>query len=163
MTRARRLGLILLCNTAAGAIPAALRSLYQPDADFHFFWMQFRSGSVYAYGIGTLCFVGMHFVGPRLNRLPRPLRIPVVLLTFITAAVIGSIAAPILFIAFGWIPGTYYLPTFYYGLRLAILITLVLGAVVTAFEVMSHRLQAATLELRTRQLEEASARKLATE
>lgn len=163
MTRSRRLGLILLCNTAAGALPAMLRSLYNPAASWHYFWHQLAYGSVYSYCIGTLCFAAMHYVGPRSYGLRPSYRIPAFLLTFITAAIVGTALATLVFLALGRVSPMEFRSEFFFSLRIAIAFTLLIGTLVTAFEVLARRLEAATLELRTRQLQEEHARKLATE
>jgi LytS/YehU family sensor histidine kinase len=78
-------------------------------------------------------------------------------------AVVGSLLANLIFVALGWQDWAHFWPEFGYGLRIAICLTVILGVTTTAFEVLQERLQAATEELRTRQLEEERARQLVTE
>jgi LytS/YehU family sensor histidine kinase len=75
----------------------------------------------------------------------------------------GSVPASMLFVAFGWITPSSMWPVYRQSVQIAIVFTVVIGSIVTAFEIIRHRLDAATIELRNRQLAEERARKLATE
>ena len=74
-----------------------------------------------------------------------------------------AVPASLILVALRWVRPEEMWLEYSGSLRIAIAITLLVGAVVTAFEMLTFRLHAATLELRTRQLEEERARKLATE
>src|SRR5215471_716777 len=97
----RRIGIVVLVNTAAAAIPAVISFLYRPNASWSYLLAQFRYGCVYAYIIGTLAFVVMNYVGPRGWRLPPIYRYPLYFLTFVTLAVGGTLAANLVFVAIG--------------------------------------------------------------
>jgi len=163
MKAVRQLLLIVVVNTAAGAIPAVLMYLFQRNPDPARLFAMFEFGCVYSYCIGTLAFLAMGRLGERIACLPRWYQVPGFILAFVSIAVIGSIPANLILLALGWVRRQDLWLEYRGSLRIAIAITLILGAVVTAFEILTHRLQAATLELRTRQLEEERSRKLATE
>jgi len=163
MARWRKLGLVLLVNTAGGIIPAVLMYLLRQGTTVgHMLeWMGY--GCVYSYSIGSLAFLVMGRWVPCCLRLPRFYRFPAILLSLAVLAVVGSLIANLVFLFLGWIPAAEFWQDFAWGLRTAIVVTVLLGAAVTTIEGLSYRLQAATLELRTRQLAEERARKAATE
>jgi len=162
MNRFRKVLLVLLLDTVGGTIPAGLMYLFRlgswPEILLHL-----KFGLVYAHTIGTLCFVVMGTVTNRTLRLRRPYQVPVLALTLVSLAVIGALPAGLILNLLHWVPSAEFWPEYLGSLRIAISITLVLGAMIIAFEILTQRLQAATLELRTRQFEEERARKLATE
>jgi two-component system sensor histidine kinase AlgZ len=163
MTKLRRVALVLLVDTAAAAIPAVLTYLFRPQATFQDLVEHFKYGLVYAHCIGTLAFLVMGHLGRRIACWPRLYRLPGFLLAFVSLAVVGSVPASLILVALRWVRPEEMWLEYSGSLRIAIAITLLVGATVTAFEMLTFRLQAATLELRTRQLEEERARKLATE
>ena len=134
-----------------------------PGCKLAFFLDHFGYGSVYSYCIGALCFSVMYYLGPRYYRLRPAYRIPAFLQTFTAAATVGSAVGTLIFTSIGWIAPSEFWSEFYFCLHIAIAFTLLIGMAVTAFEVLARRLEAATLELRTRQLQEERARKLASE
>ncbi len=95
--------------------------------------------------------------------LPRPVRVPLLVLGFAMIGAVGSIPASMLFVAFRWIEPAQMWPVYRQSLLFAIGITVMIGVTVTAFGAVRHRLDEATIELRNRQLAEERARKLATE
>src|SRR6185503_10351631 len=90
-------------------------------------------------------------------------RYPLLVVVLVALAVVGSVFANLIFVALGWTSSAMIWRNLGQGLKIAIAITLAIGIVAIIYETLTHRLQEATLELRTRQLEEERARKLATE
>jgi LytS/YehU family sensor histidine kinase len=78
-------------------------------------------------------------------------------------ALLGSLAACLIFVAIGWQKPATFWPEFAYGFRIALFLTVLLGVVSTTVEVLQSHLQAAREELRTRQLEDERARQLITQ
>ena len=154
---------VLLVNTAAAAIPVVLVFLFRPGAGIHDLLEQFKFGLVYAHCIGTLCFLVMPRAAVRICRFPRLFQLPAFALTFVLLAVVGTLGASLVTVALQWVRPDELWPQYFGSLKIAIAITVVVGAMITAFEMLTYRLHAATLELRTRQLEEERSRKLATE
>jgi sensor histidine kinase YesM len=159
----RGLWLVILVNTAGAVIPTVSLQLFTPGATSHDLWVHFRFSLVYSYCIGSLAFYVMERVAVRLHCRSRAFSVAALLITLVAVAVIGSLAANLFFLAAGWSTKSDFAPEFFGGGRIAIFLTLLIGAAVTIFETLSHRLKAVTQELQTRQLAEERARQLATE
>ena len=96
------------------------------------------------------------------TRLGRLILLPQVLVLFLTAT-LGSFAAALVCQWIGLVrPGTF-LYEFRGSYPFAIMITLVVGMSMTTYQTLRHRLQSATLELRSRQVERERANKLLAE
>jgi two-component system, LytTR family, sensor histidine kinase AlgZ len=78
-------------------------------------------------------------------------------------AVVGSLLAITILVAIGYVPGDQFVGWFRNSLRIAIVVTLTIGISVTAYELLRARLEETTLALRTKERDEAEARRLATE
>jgi signal transduction histidine kinase len=163
MTR-RQLTLAFCANTLGGCLAAILIWMATPNAPLAFLLREAGYTLVYAWCIGSLCFVlAGRFVRYLYAHVPRLVRAPALVLGFVILAAIGSIPASMLFVAFHWIrPGEMW-RVYLQSLLFASAITVLIGVTVTAFAVVRHRLDEATIELRNRQLAEERARKLATE
>ena len=159
----RRFGVIALACAAGGLIPAFLITFFQPGRGIDFFWFQLRASLIYSCSIGLLTFGTMELVRPPLHRLPRWMHFAGYILTFLTTATIGSMLANLVFLALGWFSNAEYWGNFRFGLRVSIAITFLIGAAVIGYSILASRLSAATLALRTRQLAEERATKLAAE
>jgi sensor histidine kinase YesM len=163
----RKAGLVLAVNTAGGLIPAAVLSLFNLEGGIRFFYAVLFDSMVFSCCIGSLIFGAMHYLGPRYDQLSSGLHWAAETLTFAALAIIGSLIATTILMhvpsqiggAMGWPFG----PIFFRSLRIAIAMTLVMGALVSYLLMQSGRLRSTTLDLRTRQLEEERARKLAAE
>jgi sensor histidine kinase YesM len=96
------------------------------------------------------------------ERFPRLLIVGQTLVLLFTATV-GSLAAGVVFQIARIMPPNAYWIEFRGSYPFALVITLVTGLSITSYETMRHRLQSATLELRTRQVEQERANKLLAE
>ena len=163
MTRAGKLGLVLLINTVGGIVPALLIYFVRPERTTPELWIHLKFGLVYSYCIGTLAFAVLSPLGHRIFRLPGVFAAALLGLCLLVLAVAGSFAACLIFRAVGWIQPADFPGEFQFGLRISIAFTLLIGSTITLFNILAARLQATRLELRTRQLEEERARKLAIE
>jgi two-component system, LytTR family, sensor histidine kinase AlgZ len=160
----RSVALVFTVNTLGGISPALFAWLANPSADIGGLLYKSRFGMVYAWCIGTLSFFVMERIARWIRcRVPRLLQAPAFVSAFVALAVAGSVPASMLFVAFGWIAPSRMWPGFRQSVLIAIAFTVVIGSIVSAFEIVRHRLDAATIELRNRQLAEERARKLATE
>ena len=162
MRHCRQAAWVVLVDTAVGAMPAAFLYLFRVSTG-HDALEHLKFGQVYAHCIGTLCFLLVGRVMHRISALPRLYQFAALALTLVSLAVIGAIPAGLIFVALHWLRPDQFWPEYLFSLKISIALTLVIGAMVSTFETLTHRLQAATLELRTRQLEEERSRKLATE
>jgi len=163
MRSIRGVWLVVVVNTAGAVIPTILLQLFKPGATSHDMWVHFRFSLVYSYCIGTLAFAVMGRLAERLHCRSRSWSLAAMFLSLVVLAVVGSLAANLIFLALGWSAKSEFAPEFIGGLRIAIFLTILIGAAVTVFETLSHRLREVTEELQTRQLAEERARQLATE
>ena len=76
---------------------------------------------------------------------------------------VGSVAAIALLIAGGLVEPSLFRQWFHGSVRITIAVTITIGLFITAYEQMRQRLDAATLALRTKERDEAEARRLAAE
>jgi sensor histidine kinase YesM len=113
--------------------------------------------------IGTTCAIVIPRVTPRLWRLRFPLNWVVLVLLMFVFAMAGSAVAIGTLIAVGYLPASLFDEWFAGSAKVAILTTLTFGIAVSAYELMRARLDKATLALRTKERDEAEARRLATE
>jgi two-component system, LytTR family, sensor histidine kinase AlgZ len=124
---------------------------------------KFFSSFIYATLIGfptalTVNWIGFNFT----QRFPRSvflLHTAVLLVNAILGSFVGAAIIRIL----GIIPPGFYAREVRSSLPICVAITLVVGLSVTAYETLRHRLQAASLELRTQQMEQERANKLLAE
>ncbi len=124
---------------------------------------KFFSSFIYATLIGIptaflLNWIGFHF-GDRFRRSIFVIYSGALILTATLGCFVG---AAVIRIA-GIIPPGFYAREVRSSLPICFVITLVVGLSVTAYETLRHRLQAATLELRTQQMEQERANKLLAE
>ena len=156
------LALLVACNTIGGFIPGVMSSVFAGATVDQVLELT-KYGLCYSWCIGTLCFLLTGPLARRIRRLRRRYQVPVFLSTFVGLAMAGSFPATLILIAMGWVEIRFLWEVYLRAARMAIAITIVLGSIVTAFEIVMHRLDAATIELRNRQLAEERANKLATE
>jgi sensor histidine kinase YesM len=124
---------------------------------------KFFSSFIYATLIGfptalILNWVGFHYT----QRFPRSIFVifsGVLLFTAIAGTFLGAAIIRVV----GIIPPGFYAREVRSALPISLVITLVVGLSVTAYETLRHRLQAASLELRTQQMEHERANKLLAE
>ena len=105
----------------------------------------------------------LNWIGPRFNE-----RFPRMVFLFYAMALVctgttGTLATGLLLEVTGIIPRGQYWRAFWMNYPFALVITLVAGLSITFFETLRFKLQAATLELRTKQVEQERAYKLLAE
>ncbi|MBZ5724933.1 MAG: histidine kinase [Acidobacteriia bacterium] len=159
----RKIGLVILVNTSAAVVPAVLMTAFRHGSTARDVWQYLKFALVFAYCIGTLAFVVMDRLATPIFRLRRVFRFAVYWVALAVVAIVGSLAASLILLALGWVHAAEFWPEYRFSLWTAIIITIAIGTIVSGFEAMSQRLQAATLELRTRQLAEERARQAASE
>jgi sensor histidine kinase YesM len=159
----RKFVLLVAVNTTGGLLPALFNMLFRHVADGAAIWRLTQECLVYSWCIGTLCFVVMDYAADRLWQLGPVWRYPAFALTFAALGLAGCFAAALVLVRFGWLTPEEFWEEFTSSVRIGVVFTVLIGAAVTAFEVMFHRLRAANEELQRRLLEHERARKLATE
>ena len=84
-------------------------------------------------------------------------------LVLIACATVGSLSAALVLQLVGFNPASFYWIEFRGSYPFAIVITLVVGLTMTTYQTLRHQLQSATLQLRTKQVEQERAYKLLAE
>jgi signal transduction histidine kinase len=122
-------------------------------------------GFVVSTTISSLCLLVMTRWTPTVSRAIGPtMRWLVLIPTLIVLAVVGSAVAIGLLTAFGYVDGwDEYVGAFQGSVKIAIAMTLVFGIYTTINETLKSRLAEATLALRTKERDEAEARRVASE
>ena len=163
MNNSRKLIRVVAANNAIALIPPLLVLIFNPGASFHRLLMTFAFSAVYANVIGTTSHIVIPKLWPVFWRYPKPFPWILLIALLLVIAIIGSLVATLIFIALGWISSGEYWLEFSLSVRLAIVITLSIGLVVSLYEGLRAQLEATNAALRTKELERERALKLATE
>ncbi len=113
--------------------------------------------------IGTPCAIVLPRLSPRLWHFGFPLNWLGLVLAMFVLAMAGSALAIGVLIAVRYIPGALFGEWFFGSIRYAIITTVTFGVAISAYEMMRTRLEEATLAVRTKERDEAEARRLAAE
>jgi sensor histidine kinase YesM len=159
----RKSGQLILGNLIIAVIPTILAALFQEHATLRDLGNHYKFALVYTFCISTPTWIVMERLAPRLWSTSRFVRIPTLIATLACIALVGSLVANLIFAGLGWQSPAIFWREFLFGLRIAVFLTVLLGVATTSVEVLRARLQAATEELRTRQLEDERARQLITQ
>lgn len=126
-------------------------------------WDKFVNSLVYSTFIGLPSALILNVIGFRYTeRYPR-LILLMNIVALLACAAIGALAGALVLQMTGFIPPRHYWREIQTSFPIAVVITLVFGLSISAYETMRHRLQSATLELRTRQVDQERANKLLAE
>jgi sensor histidine kinase YesM len=124
----------------------------------------FLVASVFAVSIGPACGYVLPRVAGRVSHLARPWYWVTMIASMVALAAAGSLVALLLLTAAGALDIRQVLAEWLANsLKASVIITLIIGILVTAFESMRSRLDQAQLALRTKERDEAEARRLAAE
>jgi len=125
----------------------------------------FAVALLFSFCIGPPVATLMPRLGPRIfSRWAFPLNWAVSVAVMLVLAAAGSLLAISLLTAVGYLQGGQVFAHWFSGaLRVSIVVTLTFGIMITAYEMMRAQLDAATLALRTKERDEAEARRLAAE
>ena len=147
----------------AVAVLVAVLLLVMGHAEFSEVGRKFLFSLVYSAMIGVPSAVLLTWTSYRYSqRFPR-LLVGAQILLLLCTATFGCLAAGVVFQIVRIIPRNEYWIEFRTSFPFAIVITMVTGLSITSFETIRHKLQSATLELRTRQVEQERANKLLAE
>jgi len=163
MPAGRRWLRLLGINCAAGAGAAILFCAAYGRSDPRSFVVALVYSLVCANIIGSFILATLVRFGRRLYFLPLPWNWVTVAGTIVGCTAAGSLLSNLLFLAFGELPARDFAASFRLVAGFATVIALVFGLGGFYFEVMRTALEVTVLELRTRQLEEETARKCALE
>ena len=124
---------------------------------------KFLASLTYSTFIGLPTAFLLNWVGFRCSeRIPRLIVLVYIAVLFCTATV-GCFAGAGVLQVIGIVPHGYYWREIRTSFPICVVLTLVVGLSITSYETLRHRLQSATLELRTRQMEQERANKLLVE
>jgi LytS/YehU family sensor histidine kinase len=127
-------------------------------------FVAFGVGFVFASAIGPMLGFAMPRLAPWIwRRLRFPFNWAAIVTVMIGIAIVGSLIALSLLTIIGYLPPARFFGWFLGSIKIAIVVTLTFGLTVTMYEVMQARLQQTTLALRTKERDEADARRLAAE
>lgn len=150
-------------NLAAAIAAALLFIWFQHDTDPRAWARTFATSLIYSFSIGTLAALALPFVGQRVYSRGLLLRITAIGATLLALTIAGCLVASSLVVAVGLGSGNAFWVNFYFVLRVSAIIALTFGLSAFFYESLRSQLEQTTLELRTRQLDEERARKLAAE
>jgi sensor histidine kinase YesM len=114
--------------------------------------------------IGIPCSVLLPRIAPGLwRRLGFPWNWLALVLVMFSIAVPGSLLAIAILVLVGYVPQSQFVAWVVRSFRYSMITTLTFGIAISAYEMMRARLEQATLDLRTKERDEAEARRLAAE
>ena len=113
--------------------------------------------------IGTLCAVFIPRLSPRLWRYRFPINWLLLITCLFAFAMAGSTITIGILAGIGYVPAGQFARWLANSARYAIVTTLTFGVAISAYELMRSRLEAATLVVRTKERDEAEARRAAIE
>jgi len=118
---------------------------------------------VYSITIAVPSMILLNWIGRRFNEKLRRFSVVIYALVLVCTATSGALAAGLVLQLVGIIPRSEYWSEIHASLPFAIVITLMIGLSTTTYETLRYKLQAAALEVRTRQVEQERAYKLLAE
>ena len=118
---------------------------------------------VYSNAVGCLLAVTMPRVGRRCVEQAYPGRWIIIFATICIVAIVGTFLASVILLVVGYIPRARFWDWVRGSMTMSVGITAVIGGAVTAYEMLRHRLEDATVALRTKERDEADARRVAAE
>jgi sensor histidine kinase YesM len=168
MTRAsanvRYWGRILGANIVASLLVIVVFSGVSTRTPIRQLLGAFFTSFTFSMCIGSLGGFTMPLLAPWIwRRLRFPFNWLAIVGTMTVLAVAGSVAAIGILIAVGYLPASRFLEWLGGSLKVAIVVTLIIGLFVTVYETLQGRLRETELSLRTKERDEAEARRLATE
>ncbi|HWQ31265.1 MAG TPA: histidine kinase [Blastocatellia bacterium] len=116
---------------------------------------------IYSTCIGLLVLHAISLFSARISRLPFPFNWMLLLLTILVSSTIGCVISGVIVTLLGFHPFDYLPQQIVHSLKISLLLSLIFGTSFYLYENLKNQLEEAALELRTRQLEEERARKLA--
>jgi sensor histidine kinase YesM len=118
---------------------------------------------IYAYTMGSLTGIVLPLIAVAVDRKPSAIKFGVIFAGLVVLIFVGCVLGTAITVLVGINTVERARSIFLLNLRISIIIGLVIGCIMIGYETLRGRLHAAELELRTRQLEEERARKLAAE
>jgi len=164
MSEQRRYWLrILLANVAGAAAVVGINGGLSPSVRFGALARTMGISLVYANCIGTLLALTIPVVANRYWSWESRARWAILLAAMVVVTTAGTFVANVVLFAVGYIPRGHFWSWMFQSLSTSLIISLIIGVGVTAYETMRGRLADTTIALRTKERDEAEARRLAAE
>ncbi|MGI8743095.1 MAG: sensor histidine kinase [Bryobacteraceae bacterium] len=160
-TSRQKLSRVLISNSAIALIPTLLSMSF--GLSWQHLWGVFLTSFVYSHVIGGLAHLVVPWTWPKYLSLRVPWNWGFRLAVLLGTAMVGTLISCFLLMVAGFTQLATFWQTYWGDLRIASIITVVVGTGITVYENMRAQLEETTLELRTRELERERALKLATE
>jgi LytS/YehU family sensor histidine kinase len=154
---------ILLVNVVAAFAVLGVSGGFAPDVPVRAFMRGLGVSLIYANGIGTMLALAMPRVAMRCGAERPFLRWAILITAMVTVTIAGTFVSNVVLYGIGYIPRGRFWSQLQNSLTTAIVISLIIGIAVTMYETMRHRLDDAAVALRTKERDEADARRLAAE
>jgi len=156
-------GRILLANFAGALAVVGVSGGFAPGVRFIALVRALAVSMVYANIIGTLLALTMPRVAGRCWERPARSRWAMLLASMAVVTIAGTFVANVLLYAVGYVPRGRFIEWMLGGISTALVISLIIGVSVTAYESLRGQLDDAMVALRTKERDEAEARRLAAE
>jgi two-component system sensor histidine kinase AlgZ len=156
------LGVVLIDTAIALVQPVMLVAMVQ-GVTWRQFVINLGFSFVYAQCIGSLAFATIPRIWVASCDVHTVARWSMRVAASFAVSILGCLIAGLIFVMLGWSSLAAYWDQFSGSLKIATLLTIVAGSVISMFETMRSRLEQTTLQLRTKELERERALKLATE
>jgi signal transduction histidine kinase len=154
---------IALVNAAGALAVLAVSGGFAPGVRWSEFARAFGVSMIYANTIGTLLAVAMPRIARRCWSAGNVSRWVVLLSGMVVVTTGGMLLANTLLYWVGYIPRGHYWQWLSGGIGTALIISLIIGVAVTSYETLRSQLEDATVALRTKERDEAEARRIAAE
>ena len=159
----RRIIRVLATDSAVAVIPPVMALVFIRELSFREALKIFQFSLVYSHVIGAMA----HFLIPRVwMRFPNvaaPVHALLRAFYLLVLAIVGTLICGVIFIGLGWDSRADFWLQFSGAVKISIVITIVVGGILSLYESLRVRLDETALELRTRELERERAVKLAAE
>jgi signal transduction histidine kinase len=156
-------GRILLANFAGALAVVGVSGGFAPGVRLASLARGLAVSMVYANLIGTLLAVTMPRVAGRCWAAPTRYRWSILLAAMAVVTIAGTFAANVLLYGVGYIPRGRFVEWMWGSISTALVISLIIGVSVTAYETLRGQLDDAMVALRTKERDEADARRVAAE
>lgn len=133
---------ILLTNTALALVITLIPLSFGLRANI---WRAFVTSMVYSHVIGSLGYLVVPRVWRKYLRLPKPSKWLFRLSVLLAAAVVGTLISCFILLLFRFTRAVQFWPKYWIDLRLATLITLIAGTIISVYEGMRAQLEHSAL------------------
>ncbi|HYM21623.1 MAG TPA: histidine kinase, partial [Vicinamibacterales bacterium] len=154
---------ILAINAAAAVAVIGISGGFRPGIAWSSLARNLGIGLLYANCIGTILAVAIPAVARRFGFRRPALVWAAIVVTLVAGTIVGTLVGTSVLVAARVIPRRDFREWVTGALSTSLFISLVIGIAVTVYEMLRDRLEAATVALRTKERDEAEARRLAAE